>query len=132
MQDNQQKQLFTELTPEEGAAVSGGAAITIHSIKALNVGADTGGFEGFRDDVFIEVNDRELDFYQEMKSGDVAIVNKTVNFTEKAFVELWDADIAPNDDDLLGAFTVDGTRKGRQTRTVGASGSKYEVTFSIT
>ena len=37
MQNNQQKQLFTELTPEEGAAVSGGATYYLGNKSGIGV-----------------------------------------------------------------------------------------------
>ncbi|NER31807.1 MAG: hypothetical protein F6J89_30410, partial [Symploca sp. SIO1C4] len=49
MNNNQQEQLFTELTPEEGAVIEGGAWLYLYKATAINAGADFGWHNG--DDV---------------------------------------------------------------------------------
>ena len=124
------KQLFTELTPEEGAVVEGGIGVLhIHKIKAINAGADFSWPFGNPDDTYIEVDGLQVWGTNAMNNNDVRIVNFTDVYVGSIDVQLWDKDWGP--DDFLGGFTAQpGDNFLDAPRIVDGSGSKYAVYYS--
>ena len=123
------EQLFTELTPEEGAVVEGGFGVLhIHKIKAINAGADPWP-PGNPDDTYIKVNGLEVWGKHGMKKNWIKTVNFRDIYEGSIDVQLWDSDW-PSADDYLGGFTAlpEDNFLGAP-KIVSGSGSKYAVYY---
>ena len=125
------EQLFTELTPEEGAVIEGGATLVLIQAMAIKAGADLGFWNG--DDVYATINGRvKTRQTNDVDTGEFANIYKTWSFIGTAEIDLFDNDPWPNRDDHLGGFTVRSTDlKGLYTERVSGSGSRYVVTYMI-
>jgi len=127
MKDNQNEQLFSELTPAEAAVVEGGLRLTIERIQAIRADADTIG----PDDTYITVNGRKIWGDFSMTTGQSRAVNRTLTPSgPSARVELFDAD--PGNDDRLGGFNAVNTRGVLTRERVSGSGSIYDVYYRAT
>ena len=138
MQDNQQKQLITELTPEEGAVIEGGATLFLYGAYAKQAGADKFPFSwrgnwGDGDDLYITVNGKKVFGPQDdVDTGEFVRINRRISFGRYAKISLFDAD-RKSRDDFLGGFTVGSTpTKGIKSTTVMGSGSIYSVFYRVT
>jgi hypothetical protein len=122
-------QLFTELTSEQAAVVEGGATLKLYSIKALKAGADLIG----PDDTYMRVNGHQIWGVYKMKTGQTRTINKFVDFSDRAFVQLFDRDLGK--DDYLGGFQASTTPTGRPdkpaTAFLSGSGSRYEISYAV-
>ncbi|MDJ0900558.1 MAG: hypothetical protein QNJ55_17285 [Xenococcus sp. MO_188.B8] len=129
MPDNQQKQLFTELTPEEGAVIQGGATITIIGFEALEASAD--GVGGGGDDPYIKFNGQRKWERGGVNKGDKIFVNTSFGFSGKVKVEFTDNDPGGRDD-TLGNFEVnDVVTNAVVSTTIAGSGSSYRVYYAV-
>ena len=123
------EQLFTELTPEEGANVSGGKAydLVIKSLYCVNAGADLTG----NDDTMLKV-----DGTQYWKGGMGAASRKEfdpllkVAVDKGSFVGLYDDDGIWSRDDFMGGLTINGLQAATTT-TLSGSGSTYQLTYAV-
>ena len=126
MKDNKQKQLFTELTSEEGAVIVGGATLRIDKIQAVKAGADT--FS--KDDTYITVNGEKIGGEFGFSTGQTHTIGLSQDFDGKATIRLFDSD--PVWDDPMGSFDVSSQpTNGLQTATVSGSGSTYDVYYEV-
>ena len=126
MNTNQQSQLFTELTPSEGAAVSGGAYLYIDKIQAIKADADTWS----KDDTYITVNGHKIWGNYGMGSGQKRDVRRWKRFNSSARIELFDSDWGS--DDNLGGFSVaKKSTNGLARKRVRGSGSTYDVYYRV-
>ena len=118
------EQLFTELTPEEGAVVEGGATHTliIGSLKAINPNS-------FSDDPMIMVGSKIVFKAQSVQDNESVLskpIRKTISTNET--LSLWDEDFSPfADDDLLGFTQLTGPTNGFVTRNWGGYQLRYKV-----
>ena len=118
-------QLFTDLTPEEGAAVAGGAFLYIDRIQALKAGADTFG----KDDTYITLNGEKIWGDKGFSTGDTHKVEIAKPIGGSASVRLFDSDGFLNGkDDYMGGFSVSSQpTNGLTTAIVSGGGSRSEV-----
>jgi hypothetical protein len=125
MKDNQNEQLFTELTPAEAAVIEGGLRLVIDRIQAINAGADSLS----ADDTYITVNGTKIWGEFSMNTGQTRSVNRTRTVPGSwARVALFDADW-PDSDDRLGAFDARNTNGVLTRAQVNGSGSIYDVYY---
>lgn len=127
MKDNQNEQLFSELTPAEAAFVEGGIRLKIERIQAIRAGADSGN----PDDTYITVNGRKIWGNFSMRTGQSRAVNITSTRSgPSARVQLFDDD--RNADDGLGGFTASNTGNVLTRARVSGGGSTYDVFYRAT
>lgn len=125
MKDNQNEQLFSELTPAEAAVIEGGIGLYIDRIQAIKTGADPGN----PDDTYITVNGTKIWGNYSMTTGQSRDVNKTITRNgSSARVELFDDD--RNADDGLGGFTARNTNGVLTRARVSGGGSIYDVYYT--
>ncbi|MEG4085160.1 hypothetical protein [Microcoleus sp. POL10_C6] len=126
MKDNQNEQLFSELTPAEAAVVEGGVRVVIDRIQAVRAGADLIG----ADDTYITVNGIKIWGDYSMTTGQTRFVNRSYTASgSSAQVRLFDADPWPNDDDSMGQFTAVNTSGALRRAPVSGAGSSYDVYY---
>ncbi len=131
MQDNQQKQLFTELTPEEGAVIVGGAQLELLRATAVHTNGDYGLHNG--DDVYIQVNGAKIQStVNDVDTGETFLINKSTKFSGTASMNFFDDDSPYSSDDFLGGYTFGRTpTNGEQTVRITGGYSTYDVTYRI-
>ncbi|MBE8965113.1 hypothetical protein IQ277_02290 [Nostocales cyanobacterium LEGE 12452] len=127
------EQLFTELTPEEGAFIEGGARLILYNATAIQARADGNWKDGNGDDLYIVVNGIRLPgTYNDVDTGESINISRTINFTGTARVNLFDDDPSSSSaDDYLGGFTVGDSRTGQKTVRVTKGGSIYDVLYKV-
>jgi hypothetical protein len=124
MKDNQNEQLFSELTPAEAAVVEGGLRVVIDHIEAIEAAAD---FLG-PDDTYIQINGKKVWGDHTMSKGELRQVNRSATGPGSSLrVELFDADW--DFDDKLGAFNAVNTKGVQKRVRVSGSGSIYDVFY---
>jgi len=124
MKDNQNEQLFSELTPAEAAVVEGGMGLIIDRIHAIKAGADNGN----PDDTYITVDGKKIWGYYSMTTGQSRDVNKTTApLGSSARVELFDDD--RNAHDGLGGFSARNTNGVQKRARVSGGGSIYDIYY---
>lgn len=127
MKDNQQEQLFTELTSEEAAVIEGGAELRLYSIEAIKTGMDSFG----SDDVYLKVNGSKEWGTTKMSAGDTKYISKNrIVGDGKTTIDLFDDDPWPRRDDLIATIKV-GKTNGYKTVTLKNSKSEYRLTYAI-
>ncbi len=122
-------QLFTELTPEQGANICGGKAyeLVIKSLYCVNAGADVAG----ADDTMLKV-----DGIKYWKGDMGAASNKEfdprlkIEVDKGSFVGLYDEDGIWSRDDFMGGFEINGLQTATTTTLYG-SGSTYKLTYAV-
>lgn len=123
--------LFSELTPEEGAVIEGGA--TLRLIRATAIKASADAFPAINgDDVYIKCNGNKIyGTNNNVKTGNTFGIGKSCEFNGTASIRFFDADVLS--DDSLGGFTVGTTpTNGTKSSVISGSGSKYEVYYTVT
>ncbi|MDZ8258556.1 hypothetical protein [Nostoc sp. ChiQUE01b] len=125
------EQLFTELTPKEGAVIEGGARLFLYKALALRASSDIlPGVNG--DDVVIKLNGNKIHgTVKNVKTGDVININKFFDFSGTATLDFFDADPPGNPDDYLGGFNVKNPTNGQTSRVISGSDSEYRVFYEV-
>ena len=132
--NNQNEQLFTDLTPEEAALIEGGA-VFLSYIQALKLTKDE---KDKRDEPYLLVNGRKIwEAKGGMKVGDIRKVGKFA-FDPRMFggipnIQLWENDGTGRcSDDFIGQLRVTKpTPRGRRVATFTGSGAKYRLFYSV-
>lgn len=120
------EELFTELTPEQGAVVEGGLFIFIDQIQSIKAGADLIG----KDDTYMTINGNKIWGDKSFSTGQTRNVNiGTSTLGSFARVELFDKDGFLNRDDRMGGFTAYNTFGSLQRARVRGSGSIYDIYY---
>lgn len=126
------QQLFTELTPEEGAVIEGGATLRLTGIYCKTAGADGDG----SDELYI--NMKTLDFDKKVWgnhqffSKEGLTFTKNIKFSGNARLTLYDNDKWPNPDDKIGnSFEVSAYKPGNYIKEVSGAGSHYTVSYTV-
>lgn len=122
--------LFEELDNEKAALIEGGAYLHLFWLESLLTGADSAS----DDDPYINVNGTRLWGEGDFSGRQSVYINRGIGFTGSATVALYDADW-PDDDDLIGRFTVSETEttsfnQFRMKRLSGA-GSVYNLYYKV-
>jgi hypothetical protein len=121
--NNQNEQLFTDLTAKEAAVIEGGAVFLSH-IQALKLTQDE---KDGRDEPYILNNRRRIWGPEGMKVGDIRKVGKFVRF---GAIQLWEKD--SRFDDFIGQLNIDRPRPPlRGSAILTGSGAKYRLFYSI-
>ncbi|MBE8965116.1 hypothetical protein IQ277_02305 [Nostocales cyanobacterium LEGE 12452] len=122
--------LFSELTPEEGAVIEGGATLRLIRATAIRASADV--FPGINgDDVYIKCNGNKIyGTNNNVKTGDTFSIGKSYQFSGTASIRFFDADVLS--DDPLGGFIVGSNPTGIKSAIISGSGSTYEVYYKVT
>ena len=98
------EQLFTELTPKEGANVSGGAWVTKLHLKYFDVDSTQ---EWPRDEVYLRLDGKKVFSKGGVSAGDTLNVDKTYTMTGSYDqLKLYENDTWPNGDEYLGGKKV--------------------------
>lgn len=121
------EQLFTELTASEAAIIEGGSVLELQTLGAQKAGAD---WSNDSDDIYILVNGKDIGFYKQMKTGQGATIDKFVNFSGFAVIELFDKDWNSNDD-KIGSFTITGGALAGDTRYLSGNESEYLLAYRV-
>jgi hypothetical protein len=124
---NANSALFTDLTAEEGASISGGLQLLVKSIQCIKAGADVVG----NDETRLKINGTTA------WSGDMGAGSRkdfdvplAVNVGYGSFVGLYDEDGWYSRDDYMGGFNINGTQ-GPTTINLSGSGSTYQITYAV-
>jgi hypothetical protein len=126
---NANSALFTDLTAEEGASISGGLQLLIKSIQCIKAGADIVG----NDETRLRVDGNTF-FSSDMGAGSRkeypsdALLAIPVGYG--SFVGLYDEDGWSSRDDFMGGFNITGTQ-GPTTINLSGSGSSYQITYAV-
>lgn len=120
------EQLFTELTPEEGAVVEGGLSFLLHGVYAK--------LAEKQDDLYLKFNGKKVfGTHKNMKSGrwyaDSTL--KGADFTGTKPLHFYDDDKWPNGDDYLGTVYVQNKFQRRERGRVKGHGYDYTAYFSV-
>ncbi len=121
------EQLFAELSASEGALIEGGSVLELKTLGAQKAGAD---WSNDSDDIYILVNGEDIGFYKQMKTGQGATIDKFVNFSGFAVIELFDKDWNSNDD-KIGSFTITGGALAGDTKSLGGNDSEYLLAYRV-
>jgi hypothetical protein len=123
------EQLFTQLTPEEGAVIEGGATLLLHKATALRASSDPlPGING--DDPYFRVNGDKVFGTKNVKTGDTFQINKFYQFSGTAVIDSFDGDLG-NPDDYLGSFKVKNPTNGMKSTIIEGSDSRYRVFYTV-
>ena len=122
------EQLFTDLTSAEAALIEGGSVLELHALGAIKAGADSSSRDG--DDIYILVNGQDIGFSKQMKTGQGAEIDKFVNFSGFAVIELFDKD-SHSSDDKIGSFTLTGGALAGDTQYLSGSNSEYLLAYRV-
>ncbi|WP_424094526.1 hypothetical protein [Moorena producens] len=95
------EELFTELTPEQGAMVEGGATLQVRYLFPNKPS---------QDDPVIQVGRKTI--FAKDNVNTTQSIFKTFHFTGKTTLSLWDRDPGSYNDDLLGFVNVSQTPTG--------------------
>jgi hypothetical protein len=122
--------LFSELTPEEGAVIEGGAILLLHKATALKASSDIlPGVNG--DDVVIKIDGNKIfGTKKNVKTGDTFSIDKFYQFNGTASIDFFDADPPGNPDDYLGGFTVNNPT-AYTSKIIEGSDSRYRVFYEV-
>lgn len=127
MKDNQQNQLFTELTPEQASIVEGGAWLQIGALYSEYTGADPDS----GDDAYIEVNGKKLWGTKEFNGKMSYSVDKGIFFKDYAFINVIDKDDSSNQ--LVGyGHMSEHNNLGSWVKLNSANGSQYWIYYQMT
>ena len=125
------EQLFTELTPEEGAVIEGGVRLYLVSAKAIKAGADFGWSNG--DDVYATFSHTSAKTHttNDVDTGEIVNFYKWLNqLNLYTRITLYDDDTIGKD--YLGHFDVKKTDpKGWYKKRISGSGSTYDVKYAL-
>ncbi|MCC5661467.1 hypothetical protein LC608_31845 [Nostoc sp. XA010] len=123
------EQLFTIITPEEGANISGGKAyeLVIKRLYCVKAGADILG----DDETKLLVNGSKL-WGADMGAGSNKEFDPLlrVSVDNGEFVGLYDGDGIWSRDDSMGGFTINGLQEAT-TINLSGSGSQYTLTYKV-
>lgn len=128
MKDNQNPELFTELTSEQASMIEGGAFVTVNSIRAITASSDGDP----TDEAKIKVGKNEIWGSYPMRTGDSLRVGRGRNFNSSTVIRVYDDDTWPNPDDFAGGTRIYPSQRGNFTRTVEGEKSRYELNYTIT
>lgn len=132
--NNNQQELFTELTPSEGAAVSGGTyLVKLHSIEAIRMN------EYWADEPFINIGAKKVWSGKGFRNGtthtfpqdDGAIVEV---FGSSTTMRLYEEDLGywPDKHDYMGEWKVTGSQAGKGLQTASfTKNGHYEVKYEV-
>lgn len=120
-------ELFTELTPEEGAVIEGGLFTLVSTIQAIEADADF--FSD--DDTYITINGDKLWGPKSFSTGQTRTVNRGLETSGfSARVQLFDEDgFLAGSDDPMGGFTAYNTFGFQRRARVSGSGSTYDIYY---
>ncbi|MBE9103578.1 hypothetical protein IQ229_01030 [Nostoc cf. edaphicum LEGE 07299] len=127
-----QEQLFTDLTPEEGSVIEGGATLWLYSATAIQANADFGSRNG--DDVYARINGYKTNKTNDVDAGEAVTFNIDRYFSGTASINFFDSDggLFTGSDEYLGGFTVGSTpTNGTVTTRISGSGSIYDVVYAV-
>ncbi|NEO02302.1 MAG: hypothetical protein F6K50_45200 [Moorea sp. SIO3I7] len=110
------EELFTELTPEQGAMVEGGATLQVRYLFANKPSQDDPVIQVGRGTVFAKNNVKTTQK-----------IFKNIKFTDKTTLSIWDQDSGANNDDLLGFVNVSQTPTGVKSLKVNG----YTLTYRV-
>lgn len=130
--NNQDNQLFADLTPEEAAVIEGGTVFLSH-IKALKLTKDE---KDNRDEPYLSAYGRNIWAAKKgMKVGDTRKIGKFISSPLRGFtnIKLWENDGSSKlSDDFIGQLTVTPrTPKGKNVATLTGSGAKYKLFYFV-
>ncbi len=123
MKDNQNNQLFTELTDEQSAVVEGGARLYIDTIFAVTARK--------QDDLYIRFNRDKIFGTKDIDSQETLNVKKGYTFFHNAGLELWDEDWG-SDDRLYSKWITTEPTNGYQNLEVKGDGYEYHIKYKVT
>jgi hypothetical protein len=125
---NANSALFTDLTAEEGATVSGGGLqLQVKSIQCIKAGADIVG----NDETMLKINGEQA-WKGSMGAGSFKLFDPRLTRSVEVgnFVGLYDEDGVFSRDDFMGGFNITGAQ-GPTTVKLSGSGSTYQVTYRV-
>ncbi|AOX02287.1 hypothetical protein BJP34_25140 [Moorena producens PAL-8-15-08-1] len=110
------EELFTELTPEQGAVVEGGATLQVRYLIANKPSQNDPVIQAGRGTVFAKDN-----------VNTTQKIFKTVKFTGKTTLSIWDRDQGAYNDDLLGFVNLSQAPTGVKSLKVNG----YTLTYRV-
>ncbi len=119
------EQLFTELTPEEGAVIEGGVTFELLGIDVIK--------RKKQNDLYVNFNGtRMFGIKNNVKTGYDDETNNPVSFDYRGRLEIWDADrgIFSSKDDRLGSWSIS-NEPGTYSETAKGKGYEYRLDFRI-
>ncbi|MGK7898302.1 MAG: hypothetical protein AB4372_32980 [Xenococcus sp. (in: cyanobacteria)] len=116
------EQLFTELTPEEGAVVEGGATFTLHSVYAAK--ADK------QDDLYLKFNGEKVFGVTDMDNYDYKLAGKSKTFHGWGRLNFYDDDFWSGDDYLGGKWIYESPAYWHRAQATG-KGYDYTAYYSV-
>ena len=123
------EQLFTELTPQEAAAIEGGYDVAFESLNAIQL-------SGRSDNISLRVDGIEVygDRITRRDPPLIDLVNNLAPITGQEgsiTITLWDDNLGSARDNLIGAVTEDGVIPGTKTVDLFGSNSQYQLTYTV-
>ncbi|WP_414586693.1 hypothetical protein [Scytonema sp. PCC 10023] len=119
------EQLFTELTPEEGAVVEGGSSLRLISLTPVG--------NPFENDPAILVGTRQV--FSDQNVNDTRLFSNTAyEFGFDTIVSIWDQDNGAASDDLLGYRDATSAQAGTGVQTLNAlndQGQGYRLLYQV-
>ena len=119
------EQVFTELTPEEGAVVEGGVKFELLGIDVIK--------RKKQNDLYVNFNGtRMFGIENNIGSGYYDETKNPVYFDSRGRLEIWDADrgLFSSKDDRLGSWSISNT-PGTYSHTAKGKGYEYRLDFRI-
>ncbi len=127
-------QLLVDLSPEQSAFIEGGYTLHLHRIKAIRTGADPDNTDEAYLTGSLSFNGRKTLWKRNMRSGDVARINKSFSILtrDRKFLTLFDRDGLLDLDDPIDTVSISRLPCRRAKARLQGSGSTYVLTYSIT
>ncbi len=115
-----EEQLFTELTPEEGAVVEGGATLQLDYLYA--------GSRVVQNDPVVTVGRGTVFSQNNVRRRSFAFTrDKNVKFSGNTTLSIWDQDAGSFNDDLLGSVNLSQRPTGWRSLRAGGYTLRYRV-----
>lgn len=120
------KQLVTELTPEEAATIEGGYFLYLNSLECFE---ETPGWGS--DEISIRVNGKQVAYHGDMDSGEFFNINLAKQYTNPVTVSIYEEDGWWSDDDYIGSVYISGATQPSTYKDLFGSNSHYRMTYQV-
>ena len=118
------QQLFTELTPQEAAAIEGGYLLKLDSLKCFKETPRPGS-----DEISVRVEGRAVWYYGDFDSGEHWAINVAGEYNKPVTVSIWEEDVWGSN--IIGEVYVTESTPRFAFRDLYGDGSHYRLNYGV-